>query len=126
MTRTRPMKARGDFLLSTIRLQIVQYAAWNAIKIPPVPAGNAKTKKRTANPGVRQQGGRIYDSENGTTCHQVRGGPGSVASVPFFSSARRGPSLSARQTPCSPNRAVPPKDDRDQGQVHQLHALLLS
>ena len=29
-------------------------------------------KKRTANPGVRQQGGRIYDSENGSTCHQCR------------------------------------------------------
>ncbi|KAK2076518.1 hypothetical protein QBZ16_001044 [Prototheca wickerhamii] len=35
-------------------------------------ARSAKTKKRTANPGVRQQGGRIYDSENGTTCHQCR------------------------------------------------------
>jgi len=29
-------------------------------------------KKRTSNPGIRQQGGRIYDSENGTTCHQCR------------------------------------------------------
>lgn len=29
-------------------------------------------KKRDPNPGVRHQGGRIYDSENGTTCHQCR------------------------------------------------------
>ena len=71
MTRTRPTKARGDCLLSMIRLQIVQYVAYNALRIAPVFAGNAKTKKRTVNPGVRQQGGRIYDSENGTTCHQV-------------------------------------------------------
>jgi len=28
-------------------------------------------KKRDNNPGVRVQGGRIYDSEKGTTCHQV-------------------------------------------------------
>ncbi|KAK9813834.1 hypothetical protein WJX73_001007 [Symbiochloris irregularis] len=29
-------------------------------------------KPRTTNPGVRVQGGRIYDSETGTTCHQCR------------------------------------------------------
>jgi formamidopyrimidine-DNA glycosylase len=29
-------------------------------------------KKRNNNPGVRVQGGRVYDSENGTTCHQCR------------------------------------------------------
>lgn len=29
-------------------------------------------RKRNAEPGVRHQGGRIYDSENGTTCHQCR------------------------------------------------------
>lgn len=29
-------------------------------------------KKRNADPGIRHQGGRIYDSENGTTCHQCR------------------------------------------------------
>lgn len=29
-------------------------------------------KPRCSNPGVRVQGGRIYDSANGTTCHQVR------------------------------------------------------
>ncbi|KAI0496653.1 hypothetical protein KFK09_022975 [Dendrobium nobile] len=28
--------------------------------------------KRSKNPGVRVQGGRIYDSENGKTCHQCR------------------------------------------------------
>lgn len=28
-------------------------------------------KPRCSNPGVRVQGGRIYDSANGTTCHQV-------------------------------------------------------
>uniref|UniRef100_A0A1D1ZVX1 Zinc-finger domain-containing protein n=1 Tax=Auxenochlorella protothecoides TaxID=3075 RepID=A0A1D1ZVX1_AUXPR len=38
---------------------------------PPPEAPVAK-KQRTANPGVRHQGGRIYDSENGTTCHQCR------------------------------------------------------
>jgi hypothetical protein len=43
-------------------------------------------KKRTANPGVRVQGGRIYDSENGTTCHQVcqaRAGKHAEARMPF-------------------------------------------
>ena len=52
--------------------------------VPPPPAAPAadapKDKKprkpRTTNPGVRVQGGRIYDSENGTTCHQVRGEKG--------------------------------------------------
>ncbi|KAG7670748.1 hypothetical protein Ndes2526A_g01480 [Nannochloris sp. 'desiccata'] len=34
--------------------------------------GLKEKKKRTSNPGIRQQGGRIYDSENGTTCHQCR------------------------------------------------------
>jgi hypothetical protein len=29
-------------------------------------------KKRNNDPGVRHVGGRIYDSENGTTCHQCR------------------------------------------------------
>ncbi|KAI3426127.1 hypothetical protein D9Q98_008506 [Chlorella vulgaris] len=29
-------------------------------------------KKRNNNPGIRVQGGRVYDSENGTTCHQCR------------------------------------------------------
>ncbi|BDA43044.1 probable cell division cycle-associated 7-like protein at N-terminal half [Coccomyxa sp. Obi] len=29
-------------------------------------------KKRTTDPGVRVQGGRIYDSKTGTTCHQCR------------------------------------------------------
>lgn len=29
-------------------------------------------KKRNSDPGIRHQGGRIYDSENGTTCHQCR------------------------------------------------------
>jgi|APAra0007618257_1042622.scaffolds.fasta_scaffold02306_11 hypothetical protein len=30
-----------------------------------------KPSKRTTNPGVRVVGGRIYDSSNGKTCHQV-------------------------------------------------------
>eukprot|EP00890_Picochlorum_soloecismus_P003874 jgi/Picsp_1/4488/NSC_06709-R1_zinc-finger domain of monoamine-oxidase a repressor r1 protein len=34
--------------------------------------GVIKKKKRSAEPGVRQQGGRIYDSKHGTTCHQCR------------------------------------------------------
>ncbi len=29
-------------------------------------------KKRNTDPGIRHQGGRIYDSELGTTCHQCR------------------------------------------------------
>ena len=29
-------------------------------------------KKRNTEPGIRHQGGRIYDSENGTSCHQCR------------------------------------------------------
>ena len=29
-------------------------------------------KKRNVEPGIRHQGGRIYDSENGTSCHQCR------------------------------------------------------
>ncbi|CAL8468960.1 g8501 [Coccomyxa elongata] len=29
-------------------------------------------KKRTTDPGIRVQGGRIYDSKTGTTCHQCR------------------------------------------------------
>lgn len=29
-------------------------------------------KRRNTDPGIRHQGGRIYDSENGTTCHQCR------------------------------------------------------
>jgi hypothetical protein len=40
-------------------------------KSPKVNVAKEK-KKRTNNPGIRQQGGRIYDSENGTTCHQCR------------------------------------------------------
>ena len=28
-------------------------------------------RKRTKDPGVRVRNGRIYDSENGKTCHQV-------------------------------------------------------
>jgi hypothetical protein len=42
---------------------------------PAAGAGEKKAKKkRDNNPGVRVQGGRIYDSEKGTTCHQVWGG----------------------------------------------------
>lgn len=32
---------------------------------------NEHRAKRTKSPGVRVVGGRIYDSENGKTCHQV-------------------------------------------------------
>lgn len=48
---------------------------------PPPPADKKPRKPRTTNPGVRVQGGRIYDSENGTTCHQVRGGGGGAANL---------------------------------------------
>ncbi|KAL4448632.1 hypothetical protein ABPG75_005851 [Micractinium tetrahymenae] len=34
--------------------------------------GPPAKKKRNNNPGVRVQGGRVYDSEKGTTCHQCR------------------------------------------------------
>ena len=33
--------------------------------------GNNKKAKRTSCPGIRVKGNRIYDSENGITCHQV-------------------------------------------------------
>ncbi|CAH1421419.1 unnamed protein product [Lactuca virosa] len=33
---------------------------------------SSQPKKRNSNPGVRVIGGRVYDSENGTTCHQCR------------------------------------------------------
>lgn len=33
--------------------------------------GDGHQSKRTKCPGVRVVGGRIYDSENGKTCHQV-------------------------------------------------------
>ncbi|XP_072961193.1 uncharacterized protein [Typha angustifolia] len=33
---------------------------------------SAEPRKRTKDPGVRVVGGRIYDSENGKTCHQCR------------------------------------------------------
>ncbi|KAI3500113.1 hypothetical protein L1887_35929 [Cichorium endivia] len=33
---------------------------------------SSQVKKRNSNPGVRVIHGRIYDSENGTTCHQCR------------------------------------------------------
>ncbi len=46
-------------------------------------------KKRDNNPGVRVQGGRIYDSEKGTTCHQVSGRSGMVG----------GPGRRRRRTP---------------------------
>lgn len=32
----------------------------------------ASKKARQSNPGVRVVGGKVYDSENGTTCHQCR------------------------------------------------------
>lgn len=35
-------------------------------------APEVKAKKRNLAPGVRVVGRRIYDSENGKTCHQVR------------------------------------------------------
>nr|CAB3482292.1 unnamed protein product [Digitaria exilis] len=35
-------------------------------------APEVKTKKRNPTPGVRVVGGRIYDPENGKTCHQCR------------------------------------------------------
>eukprot|EP00899_Mesostigma_viride_P018882 jgi/Mesvir1/26996/Mv20707-RA.1 len=35
-------------------------------------AGKPAVKSRNSNPGIRVQGGRIYDSENGRTCHQCR------------------------------------------------------
>lgn len=35
-------------------------------------APEVKAKKRNPAPGVRVVGRRIYDSENGKTCHQVR------------------------------------------------------
>lgn len=38
-------------------------------------------KKRDNNPGIRVQGGRIYDSEKGTTCHQVRRVDGLASAV---------------------------------------------
>ncbi|KAK9816278.1 hypothetical protein WJX74_000473 [Apatococcus lobatus] len=34
--------------------------------------GTEARKARTQDPGIRIQGGRIYDSETGTTCHQCR------------------------------------------------------
>ncbi|KAL6877571.1 hypothetical protein ACP4OV_012786 [Aristida adscensionis] len=37
-----------------------------------VAAPEAKAKKRNPEPGVRVVGGRIYDPENGKTCHQCR------------------------------------------------------
>lgn len=41
-------------------------------EIGPNEEGLAKRLKlRTNNPGVRVKGARIYDSENGKTCHQV-------------------------------------------------------
>ncbi|KAL4424642.1 hypothetical protein ABPG77_002260 [Micractinium sp. CCAP 211/92] len=46
-----------------------------ALAPPSQPAdavGPPAKKKRNNNPGVRVQGGRVYDSENGTTCHQCR------------------------------------------------------
>ncbi|KAD4888407.1 hypothetical protein R6Q59_034566 [Mikania micrantha] len=33
---------------------------------------SSQPQKRNSNPGVRVVGGRIYDSQNGTTCHQCR------------------------------------------------------
>ncbi|XP_031255872.1 uncharacterized protein LOC116113852 isoform X1 [Pistacia vera] len=36
------------------------------------PSKDVKVIKRTKSPGVRVVGGRIYDSENGKTCHQCR------------------------------------------------------
>lgn len=49
------------------------FASSMATNLVCIGAGNdKKTKKpRITNPGVRVQGGRIYDSENGTSCHQV-------------------------------------------------------
>lgn len=44
----------------------------NEGKNAPVVVVKKAKKPRCSNPGVRVQGGRIYDSENGTTCHQVR------------------------------------------------------
>lgn len=38
----------------------------------PKAAVTAAFKKRNTDPGIRHQGGRIYDSENGTSCHQCR------------------------------------------------------
>lgn len=36
-----------------------------------VDASEISKAKRTSCPGVRVKGNRIYDSENGKTCHQV-------------------------------------------------------
>uniref|UniRef100_A0A7N0UI40 DDT domain-containing protein n=1 Tax=Kalanchoe fedtschenkoi TaxID=63787 RepID=A0A7N0UI40_KALFE len=39
---------------------------------PQIPKPKPMKTKRTKSPGVRLVGGRIYDSENGKTCHQCR------------------------------------------------------
>lgn len=33
---------------------------------------NQKQRKRSKAPGIRVVGGRIYDPQNGKTCHQVK------------------------------------------------------
>ncbi|KAK9867375.1 hypothetical protein WJX84_007322 [Apatococcus fuscideae] len=42
------------------------------LNAPEAADGGQKKKARTQDPGIRVQGGRIYDSETGTTCHQCR------------------------------------------------------
>ena len=42
------------------------------VAAPKAAVTTAFKKKRNTEPGIRHQGGRIYDSENGTSCHQCR------------------------------------------------------
>jgi hypothetical protein len=40
-------------------------------------------KSRRANPGIRVVGGKVYDSENGITCHQCRWALSSMHTLPI-------------------------------------------
>ena len=58
MTKTKP-QTKGAFSKAQTKAQTKALTA-------------VFKKKRNTEPGIRHQGGRIYDSENGTSCHQCR------------------------------------------------------
>eukprot|EP00887_Chlorella_sp_A99_P007601 scaffold28.g7601.t1 len=71
----KPSAAKGKGKQATAAAAEADPAGDAAGAAPQAGAAGAEVagkKKRNNNPGVRIQGGRVYDSENGTTCHQCR------------------------------------------------------
>jgi len=73
LTRSPPLPSLATALAATPAAKAAPSQPSQPAAVASAAASEGKDKKkRNANPGVRIQGGRVYDSENGTTCHQCR------------------------------------------------------